>query len=199
MNTYTSSSIIAIHDNFDKVTFHNNTPAITDSLSSRIIANHFYNTSLWDEEDLARRKNVSDSLIAENKRNIDEFNQKRNDAIERIDEFIIADLNIAPSDSAQQHTETVGAIIDRLSILSLKIRAMRIESARFDAGSEHIQKCTQKLSILEEQRHDLAIALDKLFEDIINRKRYYKIYRQFKMYNDPTLNPALYSSSTQSE
>lgn len=194
MTLYDSISIINLHNKLNQEPLSELAPDIDDSLASRISANHIYNRLLWEEEDLARRKDVSDTLIAQNKRNIDGFNQKRNDAIEKIDEFIIATIDASPTKTATQHTETIGAIIDRLSILSLKIKAMGKEAIRSSAGAEHTQKCSQKLSVLIEQRNDLAAALDKLFTAITQGKVYYKIYRQYKMYNDPTLNPALYSS-----
>jgi len=194
MALYDSISIINLHNKLNQEPLSELAPDIDDSLASRISANHIYNRLLWEEEDLARRKDVSDTLIAQNKRNIDGFNQKRNDAIEKIDEFIIATIDASPTKTATQHTETIGAIIDRLSILSLKIKAMGKEAIRSSAGAEHTQKCSQKLSVLIEQRNDLAAALDKLFTAITQGKVYYKIYRQYKMYNDPTLNPALYSS-----
>lgn len=194
MNLCNSDMIINIHKRLNATPTADLSPYVGDSLESRVSANHIYNRLLWEEEDLARRKGVDDSLIAENKRNIDAFNQKRNDAIEKIDELIIADLNIIPTANAYQHTETIGAIIDRLSILSLKIKAMGIEATRFEAGVDHVQRCGQRFTILNEQRRDLAASFDSLIENIIGHKVYYKIYRQFKMYNDPTLNPALYTS-----
>jgi hypothetical protein len=194
MALYDSISIINLHNKLNQEPLSELAPDIDDSLASRISANHIYNRLLWEEEDLARRRDVSDTLIAQNKRNIDGFNQKRNDAIEKIDEFIIATIDASPTKTATQHTETIGAIIDRLSILSLKIKAMGKEAIRSSAGAEHTQKCSQKLSVLIEQRNDLAAALDKLFTAITQGEVYDKIYRQYKMYNDPTLNPALYSS-----
>lgn len=157
--------------------------------------NHRYNSLLWDEEDLARRKDVPDSEIAANKRAIDGYNQKRNDAIENIDEILLQRLaTITPDRDAWLNSETAGSIIDRLSILSLKSFHMAIQTRRTDAAPDHISACEQKLARLMEQRADLQTCLNTLLAAAQAGKAYFKIYRQFKMYNDPTLNPCLYGA-----
>lgn len=159
-------------------------------------ANHRFNSLLWAEEDLARRRDVPDAEIATNKRNIDGFNQKRNDATERVDEALLALLaGVSRSPGARLSSETAGAMIDRLSILSLKIRAMREQTLRTDATPGHVETCRGKLSVLEEQRADLAGCLDRLLDEAAHGTGYFKIYRQFKMYNDPSLNPQLYRAA----
>ena len=156
--------------------------------------NHRYNSLLWDEEDLARRKNVPDSAIAANKRAIDGYNQKRNDAIECIDDLLLHRLTDVLADAdARLNSETAGSIIDRLSIISLKIFHMQLQVKRIDVSAAHIDACSGKLERLHEQRHDLQHCLDALLADCAAGRMYFKIYRQFKMYNDPTLNPYLYS------
>lgn len=158
-----------------------------------IEANHWHNCSLWEQEDLARRRDVPDSDIASNKRAIDAHNQKRNDAVERMDESLLKSLSaVKLVKEARQNSETAGAMIDRLSILSLKIRAMRQQTERKDVGAEHIQICLSKLKVLEEQRRDLAACLDRLLAEAVRGETFFKVYRQYKMYNDPSLNPALY-------
>jgi hypothetical protein len=156
-----------------------------------IEANHRFNNLLWDEEDLARRRDVPDSAIAANKRAIDGYNQKRNDAIERIDEHLLAALGEAQP-GARLNSETAGAMIDRLSILALKIYHMRLQTERTDASPEHVETCRQKLARLAEQRGDLQGCLGQLLADCRAGRAYFKVYRQFKMYNDPALNPHLY-------
>ena len=156
-----------------------------------IEANHRFNSLLWAEEDLARRKNVPDSSIATNKRVIDGYNQKRNDAIERIDEHLLAALGEARP-GARLNSETAGSVIDRLSILALKIFHMRAQTERNDAAPEHIATCRDKLARLIEQRGDLQRCLGELLADCAAGRAYFKVYRQFKMYNDPALNPYLY-------
>jgi hypothetical protein len=153
--------------------------------------NHRFNCLLWDEEDLARRRSVPDTDIAANKRAIDGYNQKRNDAIERIDEQLLTLLPPA-SASARLSSETAGAMCDRLSILSLKIHHMRLQTLRTDADAEHVATCRAKLARLEEQRQDLGACLDRLLAECARGESRFKIYRQFKMYNDPKLNPAMY-------
>lgn len=160
-------------------------------------ANHKNNCLLWQEEDLARRTQVADAAIAANKRAIDRFNQQRNDATERVDEFILHRLaSITPTEHTRLNSETAGSMIDRLSILSLKIFHMEKQTHRDDVDISHIQTCQSKLDKLNEQRHDLGRCLDQLLHEARQGRAYYKIYRQFKMYNDPKLNPQLYGEAT---
>ncbi len=155
--------------------------------------NHRNNCALWDEEDLARRRSVPDSEIAANKRAIDGYNQKRNDAIERIDEFLLTALAaIPPKPGARLNSETAGSMCDRLSILSLKVHHMRIQTLRTDVDRDHVDTCKAKLARLVEQRADLAGCLDRLLAECARGESLFKVYRQFKMYNDPKLNPAVY-------
>ena len=157
---------------------------------------HRCNCLLWEEEDLARRRQVSDSEIAGNKRAIDRYNQQRNDAIERIDENLLDLLvEIIARPDARLNSETPGAMIDRLSILSLKIHHMRLQTRRGDVDRAHVEECTAKLARLDEQRADLAACLDRLLAEAARGEACFKLYRQFKMYNDPRLNPALYGES----
>ena len=157
--------------------------------------NHRCNIALWDEEDQARRRDVPDSAIATSKRLIDGHNQRRNDAIERIDEQVLAALPTMP-ESARLHSETVGTLIDRLSILSLKIFHMDWQTRRADAEAAHHTMSRERLSRLLEQRADLAWCLDELTRGCLGGTLRFKVYRQFKMYNDPSFNPWLSDSST---
>ena len=158
-----------------------------------IEANHRFNNLLWDEEDLARRKDVSDSAIAANKRAIDGYNQQRNDAIERIDEQLLSALAaVKQTPGARLNSETAGSMIDRLSILALKIFHMTEQTRRTDATAEHVATCAEKLARLRLQRDDLARCLDTLLAKAARGEAFWKVYRQFKMYNDPALNPYLY-------
>jgi len=164
-----------------------------------IEANHFFNTNLWNEEDLARRVKVSDSEIAKNKRAIDKFNQSRNDCIEKIDNFILDHVTNSVPKEAKQNSETLGAIIDRLSILSLKIFHMTLQTQRTDVTELHLQTCAEKLKILEIQRNDLCVCFDDLVYECLRGLRYFKQYKQFKMYNDANLNPQLYGEKKHSD
>jgi len=155
--------------------------------------NHFFNTKLWNEEDLARRQKVSDSEIAKNKREIDKFNQARNDCIEKIDDFILQAIPKLSEMLGKQNSETLGGITDRLSILSLKIFHMSIQTKRTNTSQAHRDICSGKLKILINQRSDLVVCYDELQNDCLKGLRYFKQYKQFKMYNDPNLNPQIYS------
>ncbi len=165
----------------------------TDGVWKFIEANHRFNNLLWDEEDLARRKNVPDGEIAANKRAIDRYNQQRNDAIEGIDDLLLQRLQeIEPAPEAWLNSETAGSMIDRLSIISLKIFHMRLQTKRTDVNQTHLDTCQAKLARLLEQKTDLKYCLDTLLARASRGEAYFKVYRQFKMYNDPTLNPYLY-------
>ena len=169
-----------------------------------IRSNHRFNTLLWREEDLARRTRVADAEIAANKRAIDRFNQARNDATERVDEILLMQLGLVDRDSAgtdsprstaapgaRLNSETAGSMVDRLSIMALKIHAMRAQTLRTDAEAAHLESSRRKLAQLQLQRQDLMGCLDALVADAAVGRTYFKVYRQFKMYNDPRLNPAL--------
>jgi hypothetical protein len=165
-------------------------------LDSAIGAEHLVNIRLWHEEDEARCRDASDRRIAEIKRRIDALNQRRNDLIERIDEVLLAILEerALPVGDAPLHSETPGAIVDRLSILALKIYHMREEAARDDAEADHRRSCRERAEVLETQRSDLAACLDALQVEILEGRRRFRRYRQFKMYNDPQMNPVLRSA-----
>jgi len=152
------------------------------------------NYCLWHEEDRARRTDVGDSMIAQVKRNIDRFNQQRNDLIEQLDEAILCWLQSKAAIAADQpiNSETPGSIVDRISILSLKVYHMHEDTLRDDVDDLHRNRSEQRLAILREQRRDLEQALGLLLDEYVGGTRRMKLYRQFKMYNDPSLNPELY-------
>jgi Mg2+ and Co2+ transporter CorA len=161
-----------------------------------VAANHRYNGLLWREEDRARRLDVPPAEIAASKRLIDRYNQKRNDAVEALDERLLADLvRVGRLPGARLSSETAGAMIDRLSILALKIHHMRAQAQRDEAGADHMHACACKLERLVAQRQDLMSCLDSLLTEARAGRAFFKVYRQFKMYNDPSLNPYLYGQA----
>ena len=156
---------------------------------------HSFNFMLWHEEDIARSPDVSDSQIAAVKRAIDGYNQQRNDAIEKLDEWLASQLHtqgVVPVAGARLNTETPGSVIDRLSIAALRIYHMEEQAARTSASLGHRAKARSRLEILHRQHHDLAQSLVELLDDLFAGRKRLEIYRQFKMYNDPTLNPQIY-------
>ena len=156
---------------------------------------HYVNFELWHQEDLARDPDAPDSKIAEVKRAIDVLNQRRNDMIEQMDQYLLDELQnkkIKYTSETEMNSETPGSIIDRLSINALKIYHMDEEIQRLDVTDEHRKKCSGKLSVLQDQRNDLKKSLETLLADLSSGKKRLKVYQQMKMYNDENLNPVLY-------
>jgi len=156
--------------------------------------NNMWNFLLWHEEDLARIIEIDPFEIVKAKRNIDRYNQARNNSIEDIDQWILNYLvtNGVNSQGAL-HSETPGMMIDRLSIMQLKIFHMEEETTRLNATEDHSLQCKKKVLILNEQIQDLSDCLPAVLKLISSGGLKFKIYRQFKMYNDPSLNPQLYN------
>jgi len=155
---------------------------------------HRSNFDLWHIEDEARTAGASDAEIGRVKRRVDATNQLRNDLIEELDRAMLnwMEARGLPNPDAPLNSEPPGLIVDRLSILALKIYHTREEAERKDAPAGHAERNQERLAILEEQRDDLAACLDKLWRETLGGTRRFKPYRQLKMYNDPTLNPAIY-------
>jgi hypothetical protein len=186
-------ALLALHDQA-LAAWYKDPPAAVEpgsDLRSLVLAQHFCNFSLWNHEDQARRRDVPDSQIADTKRAIDKWNQKRNDLIERIDLHLLEALKGCDTSKARQNSETAGSMVDRCSILALKIHHMGINATRTDDLEVAVQSAG-KLKVLRTQREDLATCLQDLLEDYAAGRRYFKLYRQYKAYNDPRLNPALY-------
>ncbi|HEU4707813.1 MAG TPA: DUF4254 domain-containing protein [Methylophilaceae bacterium] len=194
LKSFDGNSIARFHDQVLHSPHRNRFADAATDAWRWVEANHRFNTLLWGEEDKARRTDVDAAEIAASKRLIDQYNQKRNDAIEALDEAILTELqHVTPDSDARLNSETAGAMIDRLSILALKIFHMREQTERTDASPEHIETCRNKLERLQLQRQDLISCLDQLLREAEAGRAYFKVYRQFKMYNDPTLNPYLYA------
>jgi len=162
---------------------------------------HRANYELWHIEDEARAPGASDADLAGIKRRVDLTNQLRNDLAEQLDRLLLGWLEPKglPNPAAELNSESPGLIIDRLSILALKIYHTREEVERPGAPQGHAKHNQERLAILEEQRRDLAACLDALWRETLEGTRRFKLYRQLKMYNDPALNPAIYRASSQAK
>jgi hypothetical protein len=169
-------------------------PSAVADWFSLVSAQHRANFELWHIEDEARAPGATEAELAEVKRRVDRTNQRRNDLAEELDRALLDWLEACnlPNPKAPLHSESPGLIIDRLSILALKIYHTREEAGRAGAPPGHAERNRNRLAILEEQRADLAGCLDLLWCETLTGTRRFKIYRQLKMYNDPSLNPAIY-------
>ena len=148
-------------------------------------------------EDIIRDPSIDPVEALKIKRRIDKSNQDRTDLVELIDSFFLDKYkNVKVQPDATINTESPAWAVDRLSILTLKIYHMRQEVDRTDVGPEHKDRCERKLAVLLEQKKDLSTALDQLLADIHDGRKYMKVYKQMKMYNDPELNPVLYGAKS---
>jgi hypothetical protein len=174
--------------------WHEVTPAAGDEGFSRLVQeNHLRNFLLWHEEDVARRDDLGFERVYHAKRAIDGNYQQRTNFIEEMDKVLVAELQPAES-GCPRNSETPGMIIDRLSILALKEFHMREETERGDASETHRENCRAKLARIVLQRGDLTQSLGELLDDVAAGRRTFGVYYQFKMYNDPALNPQLYGA-----
>jgi hypothetical protein len=154
---------------------------------------NWIDTVQWHLEDIIRLPDINPTEALQIKRRIDKSNQDRTDMVERLDDqFMLAFRNVTAKPTARINSETPAWLLDRMSILMLKIYHMKEQTERKDATADHIAKCQVKLNTLLEQKTDMEMAFDQLMEDIGNGDRKMKVYRQMKMYNDASLNPMLY-------
>lgn len=186
------NSLINLHTQSILDWKHNGIHFVYEHFLGLVEKNHAYNYQLWHAEDRARRDDKDYEFVYRAKREIDQFNQWRNNQMEAMDDFLYNLLSPESNDSCPVHSETPGMMIDRLSILALKIYHMGLQTQRHDVDESHRQTCQLKLDTLTKQQNQLASCLEALFHEIQLKKRTFKIYHQFKMYNDPTLNPELY-------
>ena len=179
-----------INDNVDTPI---NNPYKRDEIENRLYLKCWIDTVQWHYEDIIRDPHINPLEALNLKRRIDQSNQDRTDLVEQIDSYfrqLYCDVKVL--DDARINTESPAWAIDRLSILQLKIYHMQEQVNRPDASPEHVARCKAKLDILLEQNVDLSTAIDQLLCDIQEGKKYMKVYRQMKMYNDPSTNPVLY-------
>jgi len=175
----------------------NNNPFNDSSSLEKIIYNKCWiDTVQWHLEDIIRKPNIEPSEALKIKRRIDSSNQDRTDMVEELDDYFFKKYSSEnPKQEAILNTETPAWAIDRLSILSLKIFHMKEEAERDTASIDHRKKCSLKLSTLMEQKSNLSMAIDQLFDNISNGIVRIATYKQMKMYNDESLNPELYSQN----
>ena len=167
-------------------------PAASAELFELVLTHHRANFDLWHEEDKVREPDASDAKVAHLKRSIDALNQKRNDLVEATDRLLLAAAGEQNPDAPLQ-SESPGLILDRLSVLALKLYHTAEEAHRPAASDAHRQRNLARLALLQEQRDDLAGCLDQLWQQVRSGHRRFKLYRQLKMYNDPDLNPVIYA------
>jgi hypothetical protein len=185
--------------------WHHGEPAMEDPGSPEpdcnaflriVLAQHLVNFKLWHVEDRARRTDVGPEVIAECKYEIDRLNQRRNDLMERVDACLgaMAEPLLPPDARDQCNTETVGSALDRLSIMALKVYHMREQTERPDVDEAHHEACRRKLEVLQSQRRALLEAVLELLDEYRQGLKKPQVFYQFKMYNDPSLNPELYGA-----
>ncbi|MBR5440558.1 MAG: DUF4254 domain-containing protein [Prevotella sp.] len=200
MATFTQKSndifIRAINDYHltDNVDANINNPFERDTIENKLYLKCWIDTVQWHLEDIIRDPHIDPVEALLLKRRIDRSNQERTDLVEQIDSHFLqlyADVKVQPD--ATINTESPAWAIDRLSILALKIYHMREQAERTDADEQHLERCRQKLAVLLEQQIDLSTAIDQLLADIEAGRKFMKVYRQMKMYNDPATNPVLYN------
>lgn len=177
----------------DHVDAHHTNTHQGGSLAFLLYEKNWIDTVQWHLEDIVRNPEISPIEGLALKRRIDKSNQERTDMVEYLDGYFLEKYShVVPEVGAGINTESPAWAIDRLSILALKIYHMRAEATREDAHSSHRDVCLMKLNILLEQRIDLSTSIDALLSDIESGKKWMKVYKQMKMYNDPSLNPVLY-------
>lgn len=185
--------IVKLYHVTDNVDAEFNNPFEEGSIENRLAHKNWIDAVQWHLEDIIRDENIDPVEALALKRRIDRSNQDRTDLVEEIDTYFreqYAGVEVLPE--ATINTESPAWAIDRLSILALKIWHMREQTERTDADASHIAKCRAKLDVLLEQRVDLTMAIDQLLDDIAAGRKFMKVYRQMKMYNDPETNPVLY-------
>ncbi len=172
-----------------------NNPYSRGEIENSLYVKCWIDTVQWHLEDIIRDPHIDPNNALGLKRRIDRSNQDRTDLVEEIDTYFrTLYAEVVPQPDAKLNTESPAWAIDRLSILALKIWHMKEQAERAEATPEHREKCAAKLGVLLEQQKDLSLAIDQLLDDIAQGRKYMKVYRQMKMYNDPTTNPILYGN-----
>lgn len=189
-----------VTDNVD-TKINNPYDADRESVNHLMYAKCWIDTVQWHLEDIVRNPQIDPVEGIKIKRRIDQSNQKRNDIVEKIDESLLGffeSMSIQKKDNAKMNSESPAWIVDRLSILCLKVYHMEAEIERKEASADHRISCARKLDLLGQQLADLVLCFDELVEEIARGDKFMKVYRQMKMYNDPEMNPVLYRNVTKS-
>ena len=190
------SKAIEDYHKYDNVDTPIHNPYAKGSIEYLLYLKNWIDTVQWHLEDIIRDPEIVPETALKIKRRIDASNQERTDMVEYIDSYFLQKYSeIKPNPDAKINTESPAWAIDRLSILYLKIFHMEAEVNRTDTSKEHHDSCNSKLNILLEQKKDLSIAIEELIDDIERGDKYMKVYKQMKMYNDPSLNPILYNNA----
>lgn len=186
---------IADYHKTDDVDAQLRNPYPADAIEHLMYRKNWIDTVQWHLEDIIRDPQIDPAKALQIKRRIDKSNQDRTDMVEYIDSYFLEKYRgVEARPDATINTESPAWAIDRLSILALKIFHMAIEAGRDDADAAHVEACEKKLAVLREQHRDLSTAIEQLLDDIAAGRKYMKVYRQMKMYNDPALNPVLYAA-----
>ena len=192
-NSIFEKSVVDYHVT-DSVDAPMNNPYELKTIEYYLYLKNWIDAVQWHFEDIIRDPQIEPDAALTLKRRIDKSNQDRTDLVELIDSYFLDKYkDVKPMAEATINTESPAWAIDRLSILALKIYHMQKEVERTDTTPEHHAQCKAKLDILLEQKKDLSSAIDQLLADIESGKKYMKVYKQMKMYNDPALNPVLYA------
>ncbi|WP_276373318.1 DUF4254 domain-containing protein [Chryseolinea sp. H1M3-3] len=185
-----------VHDHVDTL-LHN--PYPTGSFNGLLYGKNWIDTVQWHLEDIIRVPTIDPVEALKIKRRIDKSNQDRTDMVEKLDDFFLEQFkNVKAQPGTRINSETPAWLLDRMSILMLKIYHMKQQTERTDVSQEHTKTTNAKLAILMEQKADMQLAYDELIEDIKHGRRRFKVYRQMKMYNDASLNPMLYGTKSTS-
>jgi hypothetical protein len=182
---------------YDNIQAELKNPYPLGTINNLLYTKNWIDTVQWHLEDIIRKPHISCEEFIKIKRWIDKSNQERTDIVEMIDDYYINHFNtlkIERKENSRMNSESIAWLIDRMSILALKVYHMNEQTKRTDVSENHIKNCKQKLAILLEQKEDLGTCYDQLIEDIVLGIRYVKVYRQMKMYNDHSLNPQLYKN-----
>lgn len=186
-----------VHDNVDASVVN---PFPAGSFEALMYEKNWIDTVQWHLEDVIRKPDIDPGEGLAIKRRIDRSNQLRTDTVEKMDDYFLEQFSgVVPKKEARMNSETPAWLLDRMSILMLKIYHMEEQTLRTDVSEEHISRCNDKLRLLLEQKSDMTEAYDELIKDIWEGNRKFKVYRQVKMYNDSSLNPMLYNRPASKE